>query len=55
MRPYYSKVQHGLGGDPDNSTQRTERKEASAEERGVLVAEHTQVIRSSTIERAVTG
>ena len=38
-------VQHGLEGDLNNDTQRTERKEGSAEERGVLVAEYAQVIR----------
>ena len=34
-----------LEGDLGNDTQRTERKEGSAEERGVLAAEYAQVIR----------
>jgi hypothetical protein len=42
-----------LEGDHDNNTQRTERKEGSAEERGVLVAEYVPF--EIMIERDVTG
>src|SRR5271170_4580337 len=45
LHPCHSIIQHGLEGDLDNNTQRTERKEGSAEERGILAAEYTQVIR----------